>query len=705
MNCTNSLAAPPSELHPAGAHQSHALLIGIWKYPQASGVPALVGPEQDIELIQELLRTRFQVPEQNITVLRNDQATHLKIQKAFQDLEQRVKPGDFIYIHYSGHGSYCLIANCLARRPDLREAIEKAGDTTLQTWVAFGSRSKELEGLDGYDVLDKEIRGWLSSLYAKTDQVVFVSDSCHSATVSRGLNELTSRMVDPDPRKFPQIEIGPGLGSDAPGIRIGAARDSESAAEADVKTFQRCTDPKNCSGVFTWHWVRALHEAKPGVRWGDAFQRAFALVTAQRDVKQQPQAEGHLDMAVFGGQFIEAKPVIPIKSIDERAGTATIPVGGVAGVTEGSTYGVYEPGTTSPVPVLKIEKVQPFESIGTLERSSLKTGDLVTEVVHAYRIEPVRIAMSIAASMKDNALSQKVQAVLAEAKGFQLVQSPGEADWVVTLLHISEMEGSTAPGRRKVPMDNPKGQPEIWVSTSNGELIHDRMRIRLTDQERAAGILRDNLEAFAWAKQLKQLDTGSHAVPLKVEFSIAREDASCTNDDMECFSLDKSASKKRLGPYHPLSELRDVATYKDDLLAFRIRNDGDTTWYGYLLDIAPDSSIALIFPRNTANREDAGIPSKELHDVYRKERRLASLMEVGVETLVLIATAEPINAQLFEHRGYVDRGLDDWSSTSPVERLLRTAASGTRGAVEVPSAAIEWATWQVTANVKDKSTK
>lgn len=89
-----------------------------------------------------------------------------------------MQPGDFVYIHYSGHGSQTADLNF----------DEYSGND--QTWVSYGARQDENEQKDkqkdNYDVLDDEIDNWLSDLYAKTDQIVFVSDSCHSATVFRG---------------------------------------------------------------------------------------------------------------------------------------------------------------------------------------------------------------------------------------------------------------------------------------------------------------------------------------------------------------------------------------------------------------------------------------------------------------------------------------------------------------------------------------
>ncbi|TGO02842.1 hypothetical protein PN36_18285, partial [Candidatus Thiomargarita nelsonii] len=95
-------------------------------------------------------------------------------------------PNDFVYIFYSGHGS---------QTKDLNGDEPSGYD---QTWVSYGARTGR-QGIDNYDVLDDEIDKWLSNLYEKTQNVVFISDSCHSATVTRGA-AATSRAIKEDKR-------------------------------------------------------------------------------------------------------------------------------------------------------------------------------------------------------------------------------------------------------------------------------------------------------------------------------------------------------------------------------------------------------------------------------------------------------------------------------------------------------------------------
>lgn len=162
----------PSRLKPPEITTGkHGLFIGIDNY---RNVPTLRGSINDVKLIQGVLRQRFGFQKQDFITLLDEQATHTGIENAFKTLISRVKNDDLVYIHYSGHGSYTADLN----------GDERSGED--QTWVSYGTRGGNIGEKDDYDVLDDEINSWLGAIYAKTHNVVFVSDSCHSGSVARG---------------------------------------------------------------------------------------------------------------------------------------------------------------------------------------------------------------------------------------------------------------------------------------------------------------------------------------------------------------------------------------------------------------------------------------------------------------------------------------------------------------------------------------
>ena len=100
----------------------HALLIGVNCYlpntlPGGGTYPSLRGCVRDIQTVAGFLHTRLGVPDAQVRLLTatdngagkpaepsEAQPTYENMVRAFRDLTGRAKPGDQVYIHYSGHG-------------------------------------------------------------------------------------------------------------------------------------------------------------------------------------------------------------------------------------------------------------------------------------------------------------------------------------------------------------------------------------------------------------------------------------------------------------------------------------------------------------------------------------------------------------------------------------------------------------------------
>ncbi|MEN8220209.1 MAG: caspase family protein [Pseudomonadota bacterium] len=196
---------------------------------------------------------------------------------------------------------YGLVRNFVVLNGD-----ERSGQD--QTWVSFGTRQSGRENeIDNYEVLDDEINAWLATVYAKTDQVIFVSDSCHSATVARG-NAPVSRGLEPDERSHLLGRMAYTQLDEYHGIHIGAARDKEFAAET-------AGDDGKYYGLFTWHWAKALQQAQVGETWNQVFKRAQTPVVGKRGEAQRPQLEGERHRQVFGGRLTPPVASVAVSSV------------------------------------------------------------------------------------------------------------------------------------------------------------------------------------------------------------------------------------------------------------------------------------------------------------------------------------------------------------------------------------------------------
>lgn len=155
-----------------------ALLIGISKYEV---LPRLPGSKNDIELVRQVLLSRYGFSDHNVHVVRDEAATRDGVLSSLNKIVKEAGPNDVVYIHYSGHGSQVEDLN--GDEPD---------DQLDETIVPQDGRT---EGVA--DITDDELEAIFSQL--KTSQAVVVLDSCHSGTATRGL-EVRVRSVPADDR-------------------------------------------------------------------------------------------------------------------------------------------------------------------------------------------------------------------------------------------------------------------------------------------------------------------------------------------------------------------------------------------------------------------------------------------------------------------------------------------------------------------------
>jgi hypothetical protein len=75
--------------------------IGVNAYDDAPAVPFA---DRSAALMTDLLRRRYGVPEENITLITGEDATGLKILGRLNSFVQRLTPGDTVFFYYAGHG-------------------------------------------------------------------------------------------------------------------------------------------------------------------------------------------------------------------------------------------------------------------------------------------------------------------------------------------------------------------------------------------------------------------------------------------------------------------------------------------------------------------------------------------------------------------------------------------------------------------------
>jgi hypothetical protein len=678
----------------SAAADKHALLIGIQDYSQTP-FESLKGSVNDVGLMKGILRERFGFQDKDFIILLDEKATHSGIEKAFKALTGRVRSNDdFVFVYYSGHGS---------ETPDLN-GDEKNGGYD-QTWVSYGARRGRDNLLNDYDVLDDEINAWLAAIYQKTDQVVFVSDSCHSATVSRG-EVPVSRAVSRDDRPHLRGNIAYTSTQLSHGIRLGAARDDEFALELEKDAHSY--------GVFTWYWAKALEQAQAWETWYDVFRRTYRFVTAQRDDAQHPQISGGHRQRVLGGGFKALPPTVPIKVIYE--GWIEIEAGSLAGVTQGSVYGLYKQDYQNrkachaqDLPRLTIVEVTPAASYAEPEEEAegcFQTGDFVIEERHVYEFEDIQVYLE--ASGEDQALLQTIRSVFqSRSEGqqlfppYKLTNEPSKTDLRLHLLRPKRENGQLiyASPDDALPKSFPNQAPELWILAPEQRVLSKNLQIPFDNPEAGIGLLRNHLKKLARVRELKALQSPYNgALPVTVQAHVLTSPVnSCQGKD--CVRSPLGWHQKRS---FPLRQIDGQILNASSFLTFTLDNQSkEEDYYTYLINITPSKAIYVIFPDPEDVPESARIKYEEKRELIKEI--VLPMSELGENILLvitLIANSEttPIDTLLLEQPPLVER---DWENLSPLARLLVNVVHVLRGENDVSvSNDVEWAAAQVSFEVK-----
>ncbi len=325
-----------------------ALLVGVTEYP---GLPAelhLKAPVNDVRLMRTVLRQRG-FDDKNIETLADgvDGATvptRAAILAALGKTAQRARPGDTVYVHFSGHGS-------LQRTGD----ASSAAATQAEGWQPV-FLPRDVRGWSGKKgdpvpnaITDTVMREAVDAINAKGAFVFAVFDACHSARLVRGVLPHTDaslvrvRQVEPaalgmtnDPTSADArprwFESAPTSSPASPdrgrAVYFYAAQSYEMATSLPLPVGDR----KAWHGLFTWHLARAL---------------ALGEVSSHRQLGQHllsrhDQWPGASALPLFGGDGLDdvvfGQTTAPMQQWPlERLGTrAAIPAGALTGLGEGA---------------------------------------------------------------------------------------------------------------------------------------------------------------------------------------------------------------------------------------------------------------------------------------------------------------------------------------------------------------------------------
>ena len=333
---------------PAVAQQNHALLIGVSSYSNLDERHWLLGPANDVDLVREFLTSNASLgfAKGNVTVLADGvegaaaEPTLSGIRDQMAALADRVEPGDFVYLHFSGHGSQAP-----AQDPD----SELDGLDELFLPLDIGPWDDSVGQVENA-LIDDEIGQMIGAIRARGATVWAVFDSCHSGTVTRALgdgsDDVRLRRMDrgalgiPDPETVLRSGTsGDGASDDIAGAEGGgfvaffAAQTNETTPE---KRLPQGKPGRRSQGVFTFTLFEAL-AANPGVTYRQLAQDVLRRYGVGNLARSTPLFEGDLDLPVFASEGTAPVRQWPVQPGE---GAVTIPAGHLHGLDAGMRLAV-----------------------------------------------------------------------------------------------------------------------------------------------------------------------------------------------------------------------------------------------------------------------------------------------------------------------------------------------------------------------------
>ncbi len=463
-----------SELPSRPAAPRHlALLVGINDYAHPA-FPDLAGAIGDAETFRDILQVHYGFAEAEILFLRDREATHDGLVRAFEEhLIARADANTVAVFYFSGHGS---------RKSDVDGDEADALDETL---VAHDSGREGSQ--PNNDLSDDELGVFLARLSERTGHTTVVLDACYSATGVRGLGK---KSVQPDLRE-------------AHSARPGDARDNApaanlrytliSAAASDELAYEREFEGRT-SGALTYYLSQALRAAAGDATFRDVMERVQSEVSGQ--FPQHPQLEGDgQDDLVFG---VSARPRLPYVPVTRDGEQLVLGAGRVHGVSDDSLYALYPEDVHEFVPSLELARVKVARAGDFTSQlafvSAAPTPPLVraraVEFEHAHVVRPLRIFFE-AASERSGA--QEARELLRRAVDVREVTTEGQADAIVVATARDGVRLTTDKAR---PLS-----PEFLASPEQGRKLADAI--------------------LAWTRWLRLHSLANRSVPttgLQLEF-------------------------------------------------------------------------------------------------------------------------------------------------------------------------------------------
>ncbi len=625
----------------------HALLFAVSNYPESGGWDKLSCANDIVHLSKALRWVGFQPS--NIVNVIDSEATVSGIKKAFIDLNNRIKKGDIVMIHFSGHGRQ-VEADSDNKIDGLDEcfvpidalSLEKIND---QDSVQLKNEmSKYLRGHILGDLL-KQIRVKLGS----SGDLVVTLDFCSSGGATRGANKvrggkapLVSKNFNPlnhhysdSSQLFKQVLNNQQDLQLSPYNVISATRPEESDTETKDENGKEI-------GPLSYAIFQSFSQLNPQTTYRSFFARIQSAMNISAQ-DQHPILEGNADTRIlFGGDYLNQKSFFEINEIVNNK-EITLKGGAVIGLGVGAKIEVHSLGTTDPTkstPKAKGTVVLSDNFIATVQLDEpINFNDVYDGWV--FLTEPIYNMKPVAFQIVTNQSSTKHAAF--------------------TLEDAKKIESSLS----TFPSVNLHSNPELLLvrGTDSDSLIvaaNGFLFSKISDAIDNSEDLKLKLKQYIQHQYLLGLHSQTEGISMEVRLVPVVNGIADTN----------LIESKKINGFYEFTE--------GDLITLAIKNTGKKPAYINILDLQPDGLINAILP-HTVLTENPILPNSlrlipsSNSFVYDPDKfKIHIFKPYGTEVFKIFVSDKEIDLESIANA----RGAQTKGNLSAMESLIKESYNG-----------------------------
>jgi hypothetical protein len=252
------------------------------------------------------------------------------------------------------------------------------------------------------------------------------------------------------------------------------------------------------------------------------FEKASVQVTAYYP-RQHPQLEGTRDRELFGVRDLQPMRYVAVSG---RSGqTVTLAAGAAHGMTVGSQWAVYPPGTrrvddqAQPLGRVTITAVRAVEADASIDEEGGPIGAGARAVETVRAIGEPRLAVEVVTPPGHDAARE---ALLGALRSSELVEPSSDAARAGVRAYLIPARSEAGPDD-PVPQLGPVSEPVWAVIGKDGRLA---MPVHRVDEANVAFTLRENLEGLMRYRRLLALANPNSALQGKIDATLLRRSGS-----------------------------------------------------------------------------------------------------------------------------------------------------------------------------------